>query len=74
MWLQLWRVGGISFCQGWCRPYGTRVLCFSFPGTAVPGFPIPPLRGCGDGLSRCGADLSLRPSENSLDRRIRCRL
>ena len=28
------------------RPCGTRLLSATRPGTAVPGFPIPPLRGC----------------------------
>src|SRR5439155_25286828 len=37
---------GIGF-GNWCRPYGTRFYFAFVPGTAVPGFPIPPLRGWG---------------------------
>jgi hypothetical protein len=29
----------------WCRPCGTRVSLPTFPGTYVPGYHIPPLRG-----------------------------
>ena len=35
-----------------CRPpMRTRFVSLSLPGTAVPGFPIPPRRGCGRGSS-----------------------
>ena len=30
---------------GGCRPYGTRTLSTRLPGTTVPGFLSPPLRG-----------------------------
>jgi len=29
----------------WCRPCGTRELFPTLPGTDVPGYHIPPLRG-----------------------------
>jgi len=34
-----------SVRENWCRPYGTRSLFPLAPGTSVPGFHMPPLRG-----------------------------
>jgi hypothetical protein len=31
--------------EHWCRPCGTPALFPTFPGTYVPGYHIPPLRG-----------------------------
>jgi hypothetical protein len=35
-----------------CRPFGTRIDIIECPGTAVPGFHVPPLRGWGCGRPR----------------------
>lgn len=53
-----------------CRPCGTRFRQASLPGTAVPGFRIPPLRGWGNadrrniaaGLRPYGSSKTSRPS------------
>ena len=38
-------LGYPSVRENWCRPYGTRTFVPLSPGTSVPGFHMPPLRG-----------------------------